>query len=58
LLQPSPQAVALFNANQHNDAIMRVQELTAICPKAYTHACRVVEVSFVFCDFCRTQVRA
>ncbi|KAG2083436.1 heterokaryon incompatibility protein-domain-containing protein [Suillus cothurnatus] len=39
----SSRAVALFNANQHNDAIMRVQELTAICPKAYTHACRVVE---------------
>ncbi|KAG2134216.1 hypothetical protein BD769DRAFT_1774311 [Suillus cothurnatus] len=40
-------AVALFNANQHEDAMLRVQELVAVCPKADTLACRVVEVSFM-----------
>jgi tetratricopeptide (TPR) repeat protein len=36
-------AVALFNANQHEDAILRVQELVAIYPKIDALACRVVE---------------
>lgn len=36
-------AVALFNGNQHEDAMVRVQELAAVCPKADTLACRVVE---------------
>ncbi|KAG1888594.1 hypothetical protein F4604DRAFT_1569692 [Suillus subluteus] len=43
----SSHAVALFNANQHKDAMLRVQELAAVCPKADTLACRVVEVSFM-----------
>jgi hypothetical protein len=39
------QAIALFNANQHEEAILRVQELAAACPNADILACRVVEVS-------------
>ncbi|KAG1817504.1 uncharacterized protein BJ212DRAFT_1299062 [Suillus subaureus] len=39
----SRKAVALFNGNQHEDAMLRVQELGAICPKTDTLACRVVE---------------
>ncbi|KAG1817516.1 uncharacterized protein BJ212DRAFT_1269921 [Suillus subaureus] len=48
LLQHNPQAVALFNGNQHEDAMLRVQELAAVCPKTDTLACRVVEVSFMY----------
>ncbi|KAG0707124.1 hypothetical protein DFH29DRAFT_1076603 [Suillus ampliporus] len=36
-------AIALFNANQHEDAMIRVQELTVTCPNADTLACRIVE---------------
>jgi hypothetical protein len=39
------QAIALFNANQHEDAIQRVQELAAACPSADAIACRMVEVN-------------
>jgi hypothetical protein len=39
------QAIILFNANEHEEAILRVQELAAACPNADTLACRVVEVS-------------
>jgi hypothetical protein len=40
------QAIALFNANQHADAMRRVRELAATCPNGDTTlACRVVEVS-------------
>ena len=41
------QAIALFNANQHEDAILRVQELAAACPNADTLACRIVEVGIM-----------
>ncbi|KIK34689.1 hypothetical protein CY34DRAFT_812772 [Suillus luteus UH-Slu-Lm8-n1] len=36
-------AVAIFNANQHEEAIIRVQSLTAACPHNDILACRVVE---------------
>ncbi|KIK47413.1 hypothetical protein CY34DRAFT_799363 [Suillus luteus UH-Slu-Lm8-n1] len=36
-------AVAIFNANQHKEAIIRVQSLTAACPHNDIFACRVVE---------------
>ncbi|KAG2751067.1 hypothetical protein P692DRAFT_20920128 [Suillus brevipes Sb2] len=36
-------AVALFNANQHKDAMLRVQGLADVCPSTDTLACRVVE---------------
>jgi hypothetical protein len=39
------QAVTLFNANRHKEAMLRVQELATVCPDADTLACRVVEVS-------------
>lgn len=37
------QAIALFNADQSEDAILRVQELAASCPDADTLACGIVE---------------
>ncbi|KAJ8591160.1 hypothetical protein M405DRAFT_880653 [Rhizopogon salebrosus TDB-379] len=36
-------AITLFNANQHQQAISRVQELAVACPNADILACRVVE---------------
>ncbi|KAG2339145.1 hypothetical protein BDR05DRAFT_968226, partial [Suillus weaverae] len=36
-------AIALFNANQHEEAILRVQELATTRPNANTLACNVVE---------------
>jgi hypothetical protein len=43
----SLQAIALFNANQHEEAMLRVQELVTACPNADIVACRVVEVSIM-----------
>jgi hypothetical protein len=39
------QAVALFNANQHQDAMSRIQQLADACPNEDILVCRVVEVS-------------
>ncbi|KAG0692644.1 hypothetical protein DFH29DRAFT_1084603 [Suillus ampliporus] len=36
------QAITLFNADQHEEAIQRVQELADMCPNSDTLACRVV----------------
>ncbi|KAG2137114.1 uncharacterized protein EDB93DRAFT_1253728 [Suillus bovinus] len=36
-------AIALFNANQHEDAMRRVQEIAATCPDADVIVCRTVE---------------
>ncbi|OAX35520.1 hypothetical protein K503DRAFT_802760 [Rhizopogon vinicolor AM-OR11-026] len=36
-------AITLFNANQHEDAILRIQQLATACPAADTLACCVVE---------------
>jgi hypothetical protein len=41
------QAVTLFNADQHEEAILRVQELAKACPGADTRACWIVEVSIM-----------
>ena|SRR6267154_161301 len=41
------QAIALFNADEHVNALDRVRQLAADCPNADTLACRVVEVSIV-----------
>ena len=41
------QAIALFNANQHEDAMQRVQELAADCPNADALACRIVKVGIM-----------
>jgi hypothetical protein len=35
----------MFNANQHEEAMMLVQQLAAVCPSNDTFACRAVEVS-------------
>jgi len=47
LLHYCSQAIALFNANQHPDTILRVQQLAAARPDADTLACRIVEVSIM-----------
>jgi hypothetical protein len=41
------QAIALFNANQHEEAMLLVKELAENCPNADIIACRVVEVSIM-----------
>jgi hypothetical protein len=45
------QAVTLFNAGQHEEAIMRVQELAKACPGTDIHACWIVEVSIMLNQF-------
>lgn len=49
------QAVTLFNADQHEEAMTRVQELAKACPGADIHACWIVEVSIMLNQ---SQVRA
>jgi hypothetical protein len=40
------QSIAIFNANQHAEAMRRVIELAAACRDAdTTRACRIIEVS-------------
>lgn len=41
------QAIALFNADQREDAMLLVKELADACPNADTRACHVVEASIV-----------
>jgi hypothetical protein len=41
------QAIALFNADQCEEAMLLVKELAVNCPNADTVACRVVEVSVI-----------
>jgi hypothetical protein len=45
LLHLTFQAIALFNADQHEEAMLLVKELTAACPNADLLVCRIVEVS-------------
>jgi WD40 repeat protein len=45
LLHFAFQAIALFNADQHEEAMLLVKELAAACPNADILGCRVVEVS-------------
>ncbi|KAG2359514.1 hypothetical protein BDR07DRAFT_1414832, partial [Suillus spraguei] len=39
-------AIALFNANEHEEAILRVQDLATTCPNVDTLACQIVEAYF------------
>jgi hypothetical protein len=41
------QAIALFNADQDDEAMLLLKELSAGCPNADTHACHVVEVNIM-----------
>jgi hypothetical protein len=41
------QAIALFNADQHEEAMLLVEELSAACPNVDPLGCRVVEVSII-----------
>lgn len=36
-------AITLFNANQHEEAMLRVQQLAVACPSANTVACHIVQ---------------
>jgi hypothetical protein len=45
LLHSVYQAIALFNAAQHEEGMVLVNELAAACPHADILVCRVVEVS-------------
>ena len=47
LLHYGFQAIALFNANQHEEAMQRVEELLKACPNADILACGVVKVSIM-----------
>jgi hypothetical protein len=44
-LHDSCQAIALFNADQHDEALMRVQELATARPNPNSLCCGIVEVS-------------
>jgi hypothetical protein len=44
LLHSVFQVIALFNADQHEEAMLLVKELAAACPNADPLGCRVVEV--------------
>jgi hypothetical protein len=47
LLHSAFQAIALFNAAQHEEAMFLVKELADACPTVDILGCRVVEVSVV-----------
>jgi hypothetical protein len=63
LLHLTFQAVALFNADQHEEAMLLVKELAAACSDADLFGCRVVEVSVlrqhlvVDADLCNFHIR-
>jgi hypothetical protein len=42
------QAITLFNANHHQHAFSRIQQLAHACPNADILACPVVEVSVMY----------
>jgi hypothetical protein len=46
LISSGFQAIALFNADQHEEAMLLVQQLATACPKDDTLACHVVEVRY------------
>lgn len=41
------EAIALFNADQYDEANLLLKELAAGCPNADTRACHIVEVSIM-----------
>jgi hypothetical protein len=57
------QAIALFNADQHEEAMLLVEELTAACMNVDPLGCRVVEVSImqprsvIKTDLCNSHIR-
>jgi hypothetical protein len=57
------QAIALFNADQHEEAMLLVKELSAACPNVDPLGCRVVEVSIIQArsiiktDLCNSHIR-
>jgi hypothetical protein len=63
LLHSVFQSIALFNADQHEEAILLIQELAAACLDVDHLGCRVVEVSVVGlrliidADLCNSHIR-
>jgi hypothetical protein len=57
------QAIALFNAEQHEEAMLLIKELAAACPNTDLLGCRVVEVSVmqpclvIDADLCNLHIR-
>jgi hypothetical protein len=57
------QAIALFNAAQHEEAMFLVKELADACPNVDILGCRVVEVSVmrscyvIHADLCNSHIR-
>jgi hypothetical protein len=47
LLRHVFQAIALFNADRHDEANLLLKELTTGCPNTHTRACHIVEVSII-----------
>jgi len=48
LLHSILQAIALFNADQHDEANLLLQELAAGCPNAGAFPCCLVQVSTIY----------
>jgi hypothetical protein len=63
LLHSVFQAIVLFNAAQHEEAMLLVNELAAACPNANALGCHVVEVSVmrlrsvINADLCNSYIR-
>jgi hypothetical protein len=63
LLHSVFQAIALFNANQNDEANLLLKELTNGCPNADTRACHIVAVSIIQprwvinTDICHSHIR-
>jgi hypothetical protein len=57
------QAIALFSADQHEEAMLLIKELATACPNTDPLACHVVEVSdmqprlFIDADICNSHIR-
>jgi hypothetical protein len=57
------QAIALFSADQHEEAMLLIKELAAACPNADPLGCRVVDVSVMRlrsvsnADLCNSHIR-
>jgi hypothetical protein len=57
------QAIALFNAEQHEEATLLIKELAAACPNTDLLGCRVVDVSVmqpclvIDADLCNSHIR-
>jgi hypothetical protein len=56
VLHFSFQAIVIFNADQHEEAFLRIQKLAAACPNDDIIACHVVEVSVLIKPMFRASI--